>query len=320
MKNRTLIRLAAALPAILILILVGCGTARSDRDLPMAASASSGETAGSSEVSSAGSSAASGGASSAAGSAASADSQNTNGTGGDTAGTGLSAGGATAAPTASATTKPTATAKPGRTDAPTAKPGATAKPTAAPPAAGTCPICGAKLNANGKCEVYHGYSGYGYCIYDEASNTVYIVCYSCGGQWPMGTFADTFDFINRHAAACDAEHHKTYVTCSTCGKQFEEGTITLIDGLYCSTECQMASGNYCPNCGAALYVDGCHSCGWGRAPDPTEAPTPEPASQPTEAPAWSGPAGGNMDNGTIIEGSVEPGLGEGDRAEESVIP
>ena len=46
----------------------------------------------------------------------------------------------------------------------------------------------------------------------------------------------------------------------------------------------MASGNYCPNCGAALYVDGCHSCGWGRAPDPTEAPTPEPASDPTAVP------------------------------------
>lgn len=53
---------------------------------------------------------------------------------------------------------------------------------------------------------------------------------------------------------------------------------------------------------------------------PTAVPAPTAAPQPTEAPAWSGPAGGNMDKDTIIEGSVEPGLGEGDRAEESVIP
>ena len=53
---------------------------------------------------------------------------------------------------------------------------------------------------------------------------------------------------------------------------------------------------------------------------PTAVPAPTAAPQPTEAPAWSGPADPNMDNNTIIEGSVQPGPGESDLAEESVIP
>lgn len=159
-----------------------------------------------------------------------------------------------------------------------------------------CPICGYEL-VNGVCQVIHTYSGYGYCIYDEGSGIVYVVCNSCGGTWPRSSFADVYDFVYQHGIACYNEHHKTYIICQQCGTAFEEGTEPEImrQTGYCSTACQLASGYYCPVCMSALYIDGCHNCGYGK-PEPTpEPPTEQPSNSESQStPADSTPEGENV--------------------------
>lgn len=123
----------------------------------------------------------------------------------------------------------------------------------------TCPICGGKLNADGSCNVMHDYTGYGHCIYD--GSTVYIVCDTCGQRWPESSYAEPINWVNDHALNCYNEHNKTYIYCDYCGKKCEEGT--MYRDSYCSRECLINSGYYCPNCESRLYIDGCHNCGYG---------------------------------------------------------
>ena len=161
-------------------------------------------------------------------------------------------------------------------------------PSAPQTPSGACPICGSTYFVNGQCQTIHDYSGYGHCTYDAATNTVYVHCNSCGQTWPRGTFADSYDFVRSHGQACYEEHNKSYMACAQCGALYEEGTepeILLATG-YCSTACQLASGYYCPNCLSALYIDGCHNCGYGQTPEPEQPePTPVPEQpQPTPVP------------------------------------
>lgn len=147
-----------------------------------------------------------------------------------------------------------------------------------------CPICEHPL-VNGKCQYIHTYSGYGYCTYDEATGTVYVVCNSCGQSWPRDSFADVWSFTKQHAISCYAEHHKVYITCEQCGAAFEEGTepeIMRTTG-YCSTACQLASGYYCPVCLSALYIDGCHNCGYGMPQSAPDASSEQPASSDAQS-------------------------------------
>lgn len=161
----------------------------------------------------------------------------------------------------------------------------------AKPAAGACPICGSTDFVNGQCQTIHDYTGYGHCTYDAATGTVYVVCSSCGQSWPRSSFSDPSAFVNGHALACYAQHHKTYITCIQCGASYEEGTEPecLRTTGYCSTACQLASGNYCPVCLSALYIDGCHNCGYGQTPAPEPEPAPDESSSapvtPPETPA-----------------------------------
>ena len=83
----------------------------------------------------------------------------------------------------------------------------------AKPADGACPICGSTDFVNGQCQTIHDYTGYGHCTYDAATGTVYVVCSSCGQSWPRSSFSDPSAFVNGHALACYAQHHKTYITC-----------------------------------------------------------------------------------------------------------
>lgn len=159
------------------------------------------------------------------------------------------------------------------------------------PAAGACPICGSTDFVNGQCQTIHDYTGYGHCTYDAATGTVYVVCSSCGQSWPRSSFSDPSAFVNGHALACYAQHHKTYITCIQCGASYEEGTEPecMRTTGYCSTACQLASGNYCPVCLSALYIDGCHNCGYGQTPAPEPEPAPDESSSvpvtPPETPA-----------------------------------
>lgn len=127
----------------------------------------------------------------------------------------------------------------------------------------TCPICGRTL-VNGQCDVIHTY-GYGWSVYNKATDSVYIVCDSCQQAWPMTVFPDVYEFGNVHGRPCYNEYHKTYIYCGYCYKRFEEGTEPefMKQTGYCSEECMMNTGYYCPVCKSPLYVDGCHNCGAG---------------------------------------------------------
>ena len=123
-----------------------------------------------------------------------------------------------------------------------------------------CPICGINLNADGSCNTIHDYTGYGHCIYE--GGVVYIVCDTCGGRWNRDSYGSPQEWANAHAINCYNEHNKSYIICDYCGKTCEEGT--MYKGMYCSRECLIGSGMYCPNCESELYRDGCHACGYGR--------------------------------------------------------
>lgn len=156
---------------------------------------------------------------------------------------------ATATPTPAPTTKPTATATP--------------QPTKTPVPSNICPICDSKLNSDGSCNTFHGYTGYGIEIYDEATKTVYVVCNSCGQRWPRGTFSDPWAFSKEHGIACYNQANMPVMECGYCGKEWKETDWDkMYKGQYCNRECAMATGYYCPNCEAGLYVDGCHNCGY----------------------------------------------------------
>ena len=60
----------------------------------------------------------------------------------------------------------------------------------------TCPICGRSL-VNGQCDVIDTY-GYGWSVYNKATDSVYIVCDSCQQAWPMTVFPDAYEFGNVH--------------------------------------------------------------------------------------------------------------------------
>ena len=140
-----------------------------------------------------------------------------------------------------------------------------------------CPICGSTNLINGQCQIIHDYTAYGYCTYDAASGIVYVVCNTCGQSWPRDTFADTKDFVYGHALSCYSSHHKVYITCRYCGASYEEGTEPecMKTSGYCSVDCMIGSGLYCPVCLSALYIDGCHNCGYGQTSSSSEsAPTP----------------------------------------------
>lgn len=127
----------------------------------------------------------------------------------------------------------------------------------------TCPICGGTL-VNGECDMLHGYLGYGQSIYHKATDSVYIVCRSCKQAWPMTKFSDPYEYGRWHGYQCYDDYHKSYTNCRYCWKEFEEGTEPelLKKTGYCSEECMVNSGNYCPKCKSPLYIDGCHNCGY----------------------------------------------------------